>query len=86
MNTRRRRYPRRTDLFLVRVWTESAPSVVDATNPATASPGSAAPGEEAWCGSMQRVVDGESYPFQGWPNLVDTLRAMLLATRDPLDR
>jgi hypothetical protein len=58
---RRRRF-KRTDLFLVRMWTEGAQDS----------------GDKAGChGKVQRVVDGESCQFHTWEELLDTLRSML---------
>ncbi len=58
-----RHQPRRSDLFLVRLWAEDA------------ADGS---GKVEWRGKVQRVVDGESRQFSGWQDLVDVLLTMLL--------
>lgn len=86
MNTRRRRNLRRTDLFLVRVWTEGATTLIDARGLEDAAKSTDASGHGDWSGSVQRVVDGEARQFKGWQSLVDTLAAMLAETRDKLDR
>jgi hypothetical protein len=33
-----------------------------------------------WRGKVQRVVNGETYPFDDWSGLVDVLTAMLAGT------
>ncbi len=86
MNTRRRRNLRRTNLFLVRVWTEGAATLVVAEGLGDAPNSSDASNQEEWAGSVQRVVDGEARQFEGWQSLVDTLLAMLSETRGKLDR
>lgn len=58
---------RRTDLFLVRMWTAE---VVDAGY------GEGRPRFE-WHGKVQRVVDGEVHQFSDWQGLADLLSAML---------
>jgi hypothetical protein len=57
---------RRTDLFLVRVWTESNKD---------------GRGKSLYGGRVQRVVDGESRQFDDWEGLVDALLVMLSATK-----
>lgn len=59
---------RRTDLFLVRVWTQDEGSAGDSDgNP------------KARCyGRVQRVVSGEARQFDNWQALLDALNAMLL--------
>jgi hypothetical protein len=64
-----RRY-KRTDLFLVRVWT-------DYTGEGE-SEGDGRDGDKVeWRGRVQRVVDGEAHRFSDWQGLVDTLLVML---------
>lgn len=58
---------RRSDLFLVRLWSEE-----DADGS----------GKVEWHGKVQRVVDGESHQFREWQDLTDLLRAMLQTTDD----
>jgi hypothetical protein len=58
------RHPRRTDLFLVRIWTGEG----------TQTP----PDGEIPCrGRVQRTVDGESHEFEDWEGLVAALASML---------
>lgn len=53
--------PRRSDLFLVRLWTRDANKKCDKVE----------------ChGKVQRVVDGQSHQFDSWQGLVDLLVAM----------
>jgi hypothetical protein len=72
MDVKADRNLRRTDLFLVRMWTQDA------------SDGS---GTSEWHGRVQRVVDGESRQFDNWQTLVAALSAMLSAEdgRTPID-
>jgi hypothetical protein len=58
---------KRTDLFLIRMWTTEERDV---------SGGSEKSGTE-WRGKVQRVVDGESHQFDGWQGLADLLAEML---------
>jgi hypothetical protein len=55
---------RRSDLFLVRLWTEDADD--DG-------------GQVQWRGKVQRVVDGEAHQFSDWQGLSELLMAMLSA-------
>jgi hypothetical protein len=55
------RHLRRTDLFLVRLWADDDSEVE---------------GQREWRGRVQRVVNGETYEFEGWNGLVDHLAAM----------
>lgn len=80
MSTHQRRHLGRTNLFLVRVWLEDTPTPVDADATVEALNSNRNVGEHAWCGSIQRVVDGESRRFQGLDSLEDALLAMLLET------
>ena len=57
---------KRTDLFLIRMWTEQ-----DA---------GAGHGDVSWRGKVQRVVDGETYPFDDWQALVDVLQSLVSAS------
>jgi hypothetical protein len=66
------RHLRRADLFLVRVWVEDAAG--DEEDAGERSDGST---QVAWCGRVQRVVDGEAHEFSGLQGLVDSLSAML---------
>jgi hypothetical protein len=70
------RHYRRTDLFLVRIWTEEAGS----RDGAGGDDGEGNTGVNAapvWKGRVQRVVDGETHQFSGSADLVDVLAAML---------
>ena len=60
-------YLRRTDLFLVRVWTGQG---ADSTGIAT------------WSGQVQRVVDGELYPFDSPQALMSLMGDLLVIDRD----
>jgi hypothetical protein len=64
----RRRY-RRSDLFLVRIWTE------------VRSDGS---GHLEKHGRVQRVVDGETHHFDDWPTLIELLVAMTADYFEPV--
>ncbi len=86
MNTYRKRYLRRTDLFLVRVWTEDAIALVEADQTGNGRNSVSGADQDEWSGSVQRVVDGEACQFKGLQSLVDTLLAMLSETRDKLDK
>jgi hypothetical protein len=57
-----RHHYRRSDLFLVRMWSEEA------------ADGS---GKIEWRGKVQRVVDGESHQFGEWQDLCNLLLGML---------
>jgi hypothetical protein len=57
----RRRY-KRSELFLVRVWTQGS------------GHGS---GIGAWHGRVQRAVNGEAYQFEDWQGLLRVLSEML---------
>jgi predicted esterase YcpF (UPF0227 family) len=57
-----RHYYRRSDLFLLRMWSEEA------------ADGS---GKVEWHGKVQRVTDGEAHQFREWQDLLDLLLAML---------
>ena len=57
---------RRSDLFLLRMWSREADD------------GS---GRLEWHGKVQRVVDGESHDFSDWQGLSDLLLAMLSVAR-----
>jgi hypothetical protein len=81
MSTHRRRNPRRTHLFLVRVWTDGTSTTVSARSVAESGEHSDADGQDEWSGSVQRVVDGESHQFRGWQSLTDTLLSMLAETK-----
>ncbi len=80
MGTHRKRSTRRTHLFLVRLWVEDTPGVVGAGSGGDRGSTRDREGTEAWSGRVQRVVDGEAHPFQGWQSLTDTLLAMLSET------
>ena len=58
---------KRTDLFLVRVWTQDG----DAGDSS---------GQGEWHGKVQRVVDGETHQFDDWQHLMDLLVAMVSGT------
>lgn len=60
----------RSDLFLVRIWTEIA-DITEAHNAAVCR------------GRVQRVIDGESRPFDNWQSLLDVLRAMMSVEGNP---
>lgn len=57
------RHLRRTDLFLIRVWT-----MLD-SDPA---------GEVALRGQVKRVVGGEVHAFGNWQGLIDALNSMTI--------
>ena len=59
----RHRHLRRSDLFLLRLWSEAG--------------GEDGLGEPMWRGKVQRVVDGEARPFSDLEDLLATLVAML---------
>ena len=65
------RHYRRTDLFLLRIWTEDA-ALADGAQGGRG--GRAGP---SWRGRVQRLVDGEAHQFGDWPELIDLLVAML---------
>ena len=58
--------PRRSDLFLVRLWARDAGEGSDTVE----------------CqGKVQRVVDGQSHQFDSWQGLVDLLVVMLSSNK-----
>jgi len=61
----RGRQIRRSDLFLVRVWTEDVEGR----------------GEAEMRGRVQRTISGETHNFRTWPELVNLLAAMVEAER-----
>jgi hypothetical protein len=64
------RHRKRTELFLVRVWTEE--------EMAAPEPDSAGDSKKVVRGGrVQRVVDGESHQFNDWAGLTNLLVAML---------
>ena len=71
MNLRKRqhvRHHRRTDLYLVRIWTEEIGGTEEGIETNSEPP----------CrGRVQRVVDGESYSFDDWQGLTGVLLALL---------
>jgi len=73
LGTRHRRSYKRSDLFLLRMWSEE----VDESH---------APGEGQtemrWRGRVQRVVDGESHQFHDWQDLLNLLALMLSDTEE----
>jgi hypothetical protein len=71
------RHPKRTDLFLLRVWTERTPQGGAAQHAEKGSAGSGDSGQVVYHGKVQRVVDGESHEFSSWLDLIDVLLAML---------
>jgi hypothetical protein len=75
-----RRYSRRSDLFLVRVWTvETSQNSRRTTDTGVESSNSDSnDGESAeWRGKVQRVVSGESHEFNSMQGLVELLKLML---------
>ena len=58
------RHSRRTDLFLIRIWTDA---------------GAEGSEEGQWRGKVQRTVDGEAHLFDSWQDLIEKLSAMILA-------
>jgi hypothetical protein len=62
------RHLRRTDLFLVRVWSKGTGDIRGADG---------SKGKIEWYGKVQRVVSGESHEFSSLQDLVDALLAML---------
>jgi len=74
-DTRRRR---RSDLFLVRVWSEDAkPGGEIEMKGADSTSREAAGPELEWHGRVQRVTDGESHPFDSRQDLLDILNSMI---------
>ena len=65
------RYPRNTDLFLVRVWAREASNARDGDGAKRGS------GTTEWSGKVRRVVDGESHRFDDLPDLLSILLMML---------
>jgi hypothetical protein len=59
------RHLKRTDLFLVRLWIQSAGD--DS-------------GRAELHGKVQRVVDGESHQFKDWQGLMESLQGMISET------
>jgi hypothetical protein len=59
---------RRSDLFLLRLWSEAG--------------GDGGHGRSIWRGKVQRVIDGESRRFSDWEDLLAILDAMLSEERD----
>ena len=59
---------RRSNLFLVRVWTDEESDEDEEVV-----------GEKEWHGRVQRVIDGESHRFENLQGLVKMLREMLSA-------
>jgi hypothetical protein len=86
VSTRPRRSLRRTDLFLVRMWTEDAIAPIEAGHTGNGRNSVSGADQDEWSGSVQRVVDGEACQFKGLQSLVDALLAMLSETRDKLDK
>jgi hypothetical protein len=66
-----RRHLKRTDLFLIRMWTEEVTETREGKDE----------GGVAWRGKVQRVVDGETYQFDSWPALVDLLQVLVSASQ-----
>ena len=60
------RHLKRKDLFLIRMWTEQGSGADE--------------GDVSWRGKVQRVVDGETYPFDDWQALVEVLRSLVSAS------
>ncbi len=73
MGTHGIRHHKRTNLFLLRVWTEDLSDGASSSN-------------VEWNGSVQRVVDGEARRFKGWQDLLETLLAMVSDTGANLDQ
>ena len=65
------RHPRRTDLFLVRVWLRKARDTQAGDSARSGS------GTIEWSGNVRRVVDGESHRFDDLPGLLSILLMML---------
>jgi len=84
VNTRRKRYLKRTDLFLVRVWTEEATAPVDANHADNDRSRSDGAGQGEWSGSVQRVVDGEVHRFDSLQALTSLLLDMLSGPKETL--
>src|SRR4051812_21457675 len=68
------RHYRRSDLFLVRLWTEDGE---DAPDPTSLRSDVQDSNIEVWRGKVQRVGDGEAYRFNGLEGLTEALLAML---------
>ena len=80
---------RRSDLFLVRLWTEED----EEEDQGSAEVEQVQAGDKRhpseWHGKVQRVVDGESHQFDDWQGLVNLFQAMLNRQHDeraPKDR
>lgn len=79
MSTHQSQHLKRTNLFLLRVWTEDAgDSASDGSGNAAGSDS----GKAEWHGKVQRVVDGESHQFNNWQDLIDLLLEMLSGATD----
>lgn len=64
-------HSRRSNLFVVRIWCEDIGSTLDGTE------GEAGGTKWQWEGRVQRAVSGEEHHFQGWPDFIELLEAML---------
>ena len=62
---KQRRSTKRTELFLVRVWTRSSDD------------GSGDIEDIEWEGKVQRVTNGETHEFSSWQSLKECFLAML---------
>ncbi|HET9493720.1 MAG TPA: hypothetical protein VFR15_05775 [Chloroflexia bacterium] len=78
------RHYRRTDLFLVRIWTEDTGSR-DRADGGGGEGNTDVDAAPAWKGRVQRVVDGETHQFSGSTGLVEVLAAMLRKKRRQRD-
>lgn len=80
MNTTQHQDLDRSQLFLVRLWTEQGREESgDSSNSNVSSSPNA---EIEWHGRVRHIVSGEAYSFHDWPTLVDLLLAMLSPARD----
>ncbi len=64
------RHSRRTDLFLVRIWT---------------GPTMDGSGESQWHGRVQRTVNGETHTFDSRQGLIEKLNTMISAAEATSD-
>src|SRR5690348_4020518 len=76
MKDQRRR--RRSDLILVRVWSEdNKPGEEIKTISANGGTRDGEGPEQRWYGRVQRVTDGKSHPFDSRQDLLDILNSMM---------
>ncbi len=74
------RHRRRSDLFLVRVWSGSEQAISENDNEITSAHYATGYGEHPEYelhGRVQRVTDGESHPFDSRQDLLNILNSMV---------